>query len=38
MADARKIGVSSTPTFLLNGEFVAGVQSLESLEQYLNAK
>jgi protein-disulfide isomerase len=38
MADARKIGVSSTPTFLLNGEFVAGVQPLESFERYLKAK
>jgi protein-disulfide isomerase len=38
MADARKIGVSSTPTFLLNGEFVSGVQPLESLEHYLKAK
>jgi len=38
MADARKIGVSSTPTFLLNGEFVSGVQTLETFEHYLKAK
>ena len=38
MADASKIGVSSTPTFLLNGEFVAGVQPLESFERYLKTK
>ncbi|HET6466099.1 MAG TPA: thioredoxin domain-containing protein [Nitrospiria bacterium] len=38
MNDARTIGVNSTPTFLLNGEFVAGVQSLERFERYLEAK
>ncbi|HET6464710.1 MAG TPA: thioredoxin domain-containing protein [Nitrospiria bacterium] len=38
MADAGKIGVSSTPTFLLNGEFVSGVQPLESFERYLRTK
>ena len=38
MADASKIGVTSTPTFLLNGEFVSGVQPLESLERYLKTK
>lgn len=38
MADARKIGVNSTPTFLLNGEFVSGVQPLENFERYLKTK
>jgi protein-disulfide isomerase len=38
LADARKIGVTSTPTFLLNGEFMAGVQPLESFERYLKSK
>jgi protein-disulfide isomerase len=38
MADARKIGVNATPTFLLNGEFAAGVQPIESFERYLKAK
>ncbi len=38
MADARKIGVNATPTFLLNGEFVAGAQPLETFERYLKAK
>lgn len=38
MDDAQKIGVTATPTFLLNGEFVAGLQSLEALEQYLKEK
>lgn len=38
VADAHKIGVNSTPTFLLNGEFVSGVQSLESFERYLKTK
>jgi protein-disulfide isomerase len=38
IADAKKIGVTATPTFLLNGEFVAGLMSLEALEQYLKEK
>lgn len=38
MADARKIGVNATPTFLLNGEFVSGAQPIESFERYLKAK
>jgi protein-disulfide isomerase len=38
MADARKIGVTATPTFLLNGEFVAGAQPLEMFERYLKEK
>ncbi|MBI3609738.1 MAG: thioredoxin domain-containing protein [Nitrospirae bacterium] len=38
MADARKIGVTATPTFLLNGEFVAGAQPLETFERYLKSK
>lgn len=37
MADARKIGARATPTFLVNGEFLQGVQSLESFEKLLNA-
>jgi len=35
MADARKIGVTATPTFLLNGEFKAGLQPLDEMEKYL---
>lgn len=35
LEDARKIGVSSTPTFLVNGEFVSGAQPLETFERYL---
>ncbi len=38
MADARKIGVTATPTFLLNGEFIAGAQPLETFERYLREK
>ena len=38
MADARKIGVTATPTFLVNGAFMAGVQSLEALERHLKEK
>lgn len=35
MADARKIGARATPTFLVNGEFLQGVQSLEVFEKFL---
>jgi protein-disulfide isomerase len=38
MADARKIGVAATPTFLVNGEFVSGAQPMETFERYLKAK
>ncbi|MBI3811865.1 MAG: thioredoxin domain-containing protein [Nitrospirae bacterium] len=38
MADAQKIGVTATPTFLLNGEFVSGVQPIELFERYLKSK
>jgi len=38
MSDGRKIGVASTPTFLLNGNYVSGVQSVANLERYLKAE
>ena len=38
MADARKFGVTATPTFLVNGEFIAGAQPLETFERYLKMK
>lgn len=38
MADARKIGARATPTFLVNGEFIQGAQSLESFEKMLKAQ
>jgi len=38
LADARKIGATATPTFLFNGEYVSGTQSLEMLEAFLKAK
>jgi protein-disulfide isomerase len=38
MADARKIGVTATPTFLVNGNFVSGAQPMETFERYLKGK
>jgi len=38
VADSRKIGATATPTFLLNGEYVAGAQPLENFERYLKQK
>lgn len=35
MADARKIGVTATPTFLVNGIFMSGAQPMETFERYL---
>ncbi|HEY5649597.1 MAG TPA: thioredoxin domain-containing protein [Nitrospiria bacterium] len=37
MADARKIGARATPTFLVNGEFLQGVQDLEVFEKFIKA-
>jgi protein-disulfide isomerase len=37
MSDGHKIGVAATPTFLLNGDYVSGVQPLSRFEQYLKA-
>lgn len=38
MADAQKIGVAATPTFLLNGEFASGAMPIESFERYVKGK
>jgi protein-disulfide isomerase len=37
MSDGHKIGVAATPTFLLNGDYVSGVQPLANFERYLKA-
>jgi len=37
MSDGHKIGVAATPTFLVNGEYLSGVQPVSRFEQYLEA-
>ncbi|MEK6605988.1 MAG: thioredoxin domain-containing protein, partial [Nitrospirota bacterium] len=36
LADAQGLGLSGTPTFFINGRYLSGFQSLETLRQYID--
>ena len=36
LADAQGLGLSGTPTFFINGRYLAGFQSLEMLRQHID--
>ena len=36
LADAQSLGLSGTPTFFINGRYLAGFQSLETLRQHID--
>lgn len=36
LADAQSLGLSGTPTFFINGHYLAGFQSLEMLRQHID--
>ena len=36
-ASAQSLGVRSTPTFLINGRPLVGLQSIETFQQYIDA-
>ena len=36
LADAQSLGLSGTPTFFINGRYLAGVQTLEALRQHID--
>jgi predicted DsbA family dithiol-disulfide isomerase len=36
LADAQGLGLSGTPTFFINGRYLSGFQSLETLRQHID--
>jgi len=36
LADAQALGLSGTPTFFINGRYLSGFQTLDTLRQYID--
>jgi protein-disulfide isomerase len=36
LADAQGLGLSGTPTFFINGRYLSGFQSLETLRRHID--